>query len=325
MLFRSKRTAALARIFNSPAMLLSLSGRESVSLRPSVLLLALGLVACSSRTPGPESSPPGSTLEQSTAHAKLPGPVPSFPERGTGRLALPFHPSEQSARIPLPTGVQRVTSRGINLTFLLFDARNHRLSVADKAAGPDTEWPTAEAAAKAHGALAAINGSFFTPEGHPLGLVIEEGRHIGRWNSQSALTSGVVSVENKPRILRRQHWRSFSPTRHLLQAGPFLVENDSLVDGLDTQHSSPRSFLVWDGRSGWAFGHAGKATLSALGRALAAQPLPGFNITTALNLDGGRSSDLWVSPLVRGGPLTTRKPWNNPVRNYLLLHPHGEP
>ena len=74
--------------------------------------------------------------------------------------------------------------------------------------------------------------------------------------------------------------------------------------------------------NGWAFGVAEGATLAGLGSALAAQPLSDMNITTALNLDGGRSSDLWVSPMVPGGNLSTRKLWNNPVRNYLLLLPN---
>ena len=113
---------------------------------------------------------------------------------------------------------------------------------------------------------------------------------------------------------------SVSPTRHLIQAGPFLVENDIAVGGLENQKRSPRSFLVWDGGSRWALGYADKASLAELATALAAQPVTQLDITTALNLDGGRSSDLWVSAEVPGGPLNTRTLWNRPVRNYLLLH-----
>ena len=297
-------------------MILSPGARGLASAATRVLLIVLTLGGCSSQSPRPASPSP----DQPLATPELPQPAPYFSDGGTAESPLPFFPFEPPSQSPLPTSVQRVTSEGIELTFVLFDARDHRLSVADKEGGPPTEWPTAEAAARSHGALAAINASFFTEEGRPLGLVIEDGRHIGRWSSQSALTSGVVAVEKGPRILRRQHWRSFSPTSHLVQAGPFLVENDTAVDGLENQRPSARSFIVWNGRSGWAFGHTGKATLAGLALALAAQPLSQLNITTALNLDGGRSSDLWVSPLLQGGPLSTRKGWNKPVRNYLLLH-----
>lgn len=219
----------------------------------------------------------------------------------------------------LPAGVHHTTSKGVSLTILTFDTRNYALAVADKAGGPETEWQSAEAAAKAHDALAAINASFFTPEGKALGLVIENGSRIGTWNSASSLTSGVLSVEIAPRLLRRKHWRSFSPTRHLVQAGPFLVENANEVAGLSNKDARPRSFIAWNGGHHWAFGYAKSATLAQLSTALAASPLTGFSITTALNFDGGRSCDLWVSPSIKGGPVSTRRIWNNPVRNYVLL------
>ncbi len=242
-----------------------------------------------------------------------------------GSDAAPSFLDLQPSRKPLAAGIEQVTSRDIALTFFFFDDRNYEISVGDKQGGPGTEWPSAMEAAKAHGALAAINAGFFTPEGNPLGLVIENGRRIGTWNAGSSLPSGVLSVERSPRLLRRQHWRSFSPTRHLIQAGPFLIENNIAVTGLSNRDRSPRSFLVWDGRHYWALGYAGKATLFELASALAAQPLARLSITTALNLDGGRSSDLWVSPQVHGGPVSARRNWNNPVRNYLLVHHRSQP
>jgi hypothetical protein len=223
----------------------------------------------------------------------------------------------------LPASVEQIDSRGIALTFVLFDDREYQLAMADKAGGPATEWPTAEAAARAHDAAAAINGGFFTPEGAPLGLVIEAGARFGSWNAGSSLTAGVLAVERSPRLLRSRHWRSFSPTLHLLQTGPFLVENSASVRGLSAEKPRPRSFLAWDGRHHWAFGVAKSATLAQLSAALAAQPVPDFNITTALNLDGGRSSDLWIGPSIKGGPTATRKIWNNSVRNYVLLIAHA--
>ena len=282
----------------------------------ALVLTCVVLPGCTSQTRDPDRTgltrafPPG----PSPAYPDAPVEVP-LPRSGTA----PSFSDQPLSQQLLPTGIERVTSRGIALTFLVFDDRNHEISVVDKEDGPQTEWPSAGAAAKAHGALAAINGGFFTPEGNPLGLVIENGRRIGTWNAGSSLTAGVLSVEKSPRILRRRHWRSFSPTLHLVQAGPFLIENDLAVNGLDKRDRSPRSFLVWNGRHHWAFGSSDKATLSELALALAAQPLPMLNITTALNLDGGRSSDLWVSPQVRGGPVSTRRSWNNPVRNYLLV------
>ncbi len=53
--------------------------------------------------------------------------------------------------------------------------------------------------------------------------------------------------------------------------------------------------------------------------ALAGQPVPGLTIDAALNLDGGSSSDLWISSTVKGGPANERPFWSKSVRNYLVL------
>ncbi|MBG71011.1 MAG: hypothetical protein CMN06_13070 [Roseibacillus sp.] len=285
------------------------------------LSLILVMLGCS-----PEKPLKGAPSTGTSPAVTLPSPV--LPQRASRDKDLlgelqnkdPLSSSPRSL-VPLAAGIRKVSSGEVALTFLLFDDRQYNMVVADKDQGLATEWQTAEAAAAGHGAVAAINGGFFTPEGKPLGLVIEDGRRIGTWNSQSSLTSGVLSVEKAPRLLRRQHWRSFSPTRHLLQAGPFLIENNAVVRDLSNRERRPRSFLVWNGRHRWAFGVAEGATLAGLSAALASQPLPEINITTALNLDGGRSSDMWVSPRITGGPISTRRIWNTPVRNYLLLLP----
>ena len=300
----------------------------------AIALTCVLLPGCTSqsRSPGKARFTRPFATGPSSEHP-LPGPNPDYPADPGARVEVPLPGSDaapsfldlQPSRQPLAAGIEHVTSRGIALTFFFFDDRNYEISVGDKQGGPGTEWPSAMEAAKAHGALAAINAGFFTPEGNPLGLVIENGRRIGTWNAGSSLTSGVLSVERSPRLLRRQHWRSFSPTRHLIQAGPFLIENNIAVTGLSNRDRSPRSFLVWDGRHYWALGYADKATLSELASALAAQPLARLSITTALNLDGGRSSDLWVSPQVHGGPISARRNWNNPVRNYLLVHHRSQP
>jgi uncharacterized protein YigE (DUF2233 family) len=290
----------------------------------SLLLAALILSSCSSwnRSPGEaeftNAFPLGPSPEEPLAHLDPQLPIAPVALPQTPRPAFdfsglnPVHPT-------LPAGVHHLNSRGVSLTFLTFDDRDYGLAVADKGAGPATEWQSAQEAAKAHQALAAINASFFTPEGKPLGLVIENGSRIGTWNASSSFTSGVLSVGKSPRLLRRKHWRSFSPTKHLVQAGPFLLENGSPVAGLDNKEQRPRSFILWNGSHHWALGYTQSATLAELSAALAANSLSILSITTALNLDGGRSCDLWVSPSINGGPISTRRIWNNPVRNYVLL------
>ena len=233
----------------------------------------------------------------------------------------------EAVTLPAPpvidTRVHRFTTRGIAFTVLTFDHRHFHLSVLDNEHGPGTGAITAKTAAKTSGSLAAINGGFFTPAGNPLGLVIENGNPQGALGT-SSLGAGIYFHDPDSRrsgLIRREAWktdRSRTPET-LLQSGPFLVEHGRPLSGLSKSRPRPRSFLLWDAQFGWALGHAGSTTLAQLASALAAQPIPGFTIRTVLNLDGGSSSDLWISSSVNGGPVSTRRFWNKPVRNYLLL------
>jgi hypothetical protein len=231
----------------------------------------------------------------------------------TARPAPAAHPS-----------FQRVAVSSIAVQFVAFDSRTHRLELADQAAGPGTRWPDARAAAATRNGLAAINGGFFTPQGAPLGLVIANGTRRGTWNPSSSLTSGcyLESTTTLPALARRTTVNSADPAlTTLLQAGPFLVEHGHAITGLEADRSRPRSILAWDGTHRWFFAVTSPCSLAELARALAAAAPAGWPIRHALNLDGGRSSELWVADQLPGGPVTHRPPFNKPVRNFLVLTP----
>lgn len=180
----------------------------------------------------------------------------------------------------------------------------------------------ARSAAASYNGLAAINGGFFTPEGKPLGLLIEEGIKRGHLNPSSLGTGIYASSGHGSALIRRERHpssRIAAQADNLLQAGPMLVEGGKAVPGLSINKHRPRSFIAWDGKHHWAIGHAGPCTLADLARALASSPIEDFKVMTALNLDGGRSSDLWVGPQLRGGGHSHRSLLNKAVRNYLVL------
>lgn len=223
-----------------------------------------------------------------------------------------------------PLVVHRLEVNGGTFTILTFDSRHHALEVVDNEKGPGTGARTAEDAAQGRG-IAAINGGFFTAEGDPLGLVYEAGKKYGGLSS-SSLGAGLYLHEpslHRPGLLRRRAWdRKTTSTMHILQAGPFLLEDGKPVPGLSNRRARPRSFLLWDGHLGWAIGHCSSTTLSALAQTLAKQPVPSLKVRLALNLDGGSSCDLWIGPSVTGGPIGIRPFWAKDVRNYLVLTPN---
>lgn len=206
---------------------------------------------------------------------------------------------------------------GISIQAVTFDSRTHHLVVADQPSGPGSRWPDARAAGRALGGLAAINGGFFTPEGEPLGRVIASGQSTGAINRASSLGSGFyVEKGKRPALVRRE---SFSSGNQALQAGPFLVENRRRVSGLSSKSSSARTFIATDGKHGWILARTAACSLAELAKALTGASIGPIRLETALNLDGGRSSEIWASGAVPGGPAFTRPLWNKPVRNFLVL------
>lgn len=212
---------------------------------------------------------------------------------------------------------------GITFEGVAFDSRNHHLVVADQPNGPGSLYADSATAAQALGGIAAVNAGFFTPEGMPLGLVASSGKISGAWNTSSSLGSGAwyENASGSMAITRREKLGRAAATtlRELIQAGPLIVENGHPISGLEATKSSARSLILWDGGTRWWIGHGSPCTLAALGKALVVGQPADWAVHDALNLDGGRSADLWISDRVPGGPILRRPVWNRPVRNFLVL------
>lgn len=258
-----------------------------------------------------------------TGKPAAPTPQQPVSDSRPARAGTPQILPETIAALPAP-GSPRLAGKtisGIVFEGVSFDSRTHRLVVADQAHGPGSIWSSSEEVARRRGALLAINAGFFTPEGAPLGLVVSSGKTSGAWNSASSLGSGIYREPQGglPSISRRSSRSAVSGSRELIQAGPLLLENSSPVRGLDGEKSALRSLILTDGGTRWWIGKTSSCTLAALGRAIDnSSPAP-WKISDALNLDGGRSTDLFISSSVPGGPVNRRGFLNRPVRNFLLL------
>jgi uncharacterized protein YigE (DUF2233 family) len=215
-----------------------------------------------------------------------------------------------------------VISNGVQLHLISFDSRNCHLKTVDQVSGPASEWNTAANLGIAKNALACINAGFFNPDGSPLGLVISNDIQRGSVN-HSSLGSGFFYSNKKQSGIARKSKLSFIRQNvrpsSLLQSGPMLSYHGKPVLKLSNKNPRVRSFLATDGSYGWLMGYAESTTLEQLGLALAGKKLANITIFNAINLDGGRSSELWISAAVLNGNKKFRALWNKPVRNFLLL------
>ena len=175
-------------------------------------------------------------------------------------------------------------------------------------------------AMKANQCLAGCNGGFFDPDYKPLGEVIASGEKSGRRNLASSLTSGVLYQQGDTLAIERAktfYKKKLTPSE-LLQTGPFLVENGQAVKGLSTRRTARRTFIATDGQGQWLIAFAPSTTLAQLAASLSeAGDRYGFEIKTALNLDGGSSSSLWIDKGKENNPFYLRE--FKPVANYLGL------
>jgi len=292
--------------------------------RLAVLLPAIFLISCSPS----KTEPP---LARSIPNAQAPTKPPAVLET---QNSVPFISKNQPKKIPSyqpatekppvnavktqPPRLQYKNIHGISINYVSFDSRTHRLRVVDQANGPGSKFPTAREACFSINGLAAINAGFFTPEGKPLGLVYTGGKKRGYKNS-SSLGSGYF-YENSAghsKLLRKNSFPGIAT--EALQTGPFLIENNSVVSSLSNKNIRPRSFIIWDGRNTWGIATSSSASLSGLASALKGQTFNGRPIRYALNLDGGRSCDLYASAKISGGPKHKRSIIAKPVRNFLVL------
>lgn len=278
----------------------------------SKLWLALVVAACgSSCTPIPEKP-----THHPIPHHQQPSPAIT---RAIPQAEI-IPPSLTSQPLASPKVVSKTLS---NILFqgVSFDSRSHTLKPIDQANGPGSQYLSARDCATKQQALLAINAGFFTPEGNPLGLVISHGKRSGSWNSSSSLGSGIYRIDSSgtASISRRTHASSVSNSKELLQAGPLLIENHQPITGLDPTKSAMRALLLHDGNHRWWIGITSPCTLAELSRTLSTQSPSGWKISHALNLDGGRSTDLFVSSKIPGGILEQKSLMNRQVRNFLIL------
>jgi hypothetical protein len=239
----------------------------------------------------------------SCAHLPRATPVAdaSLPQPAADHLPVPapsdWHLDAPAEGQPLSGNATAMTlgvSRGghsVDLQLILFDDRDCDLRVIDQPEDWSGGGKITECMRKA-GAVAGVNGGFFTPEFKPMGLMIADGEKIGAWQTGPLLTGAVV-VDARPQLLWNAEMRT-REARHLLQAGPRLVDAARPVTGLERVKHTTRTFIATDGAHRWLLGLAHGVSLGELGEILATPGLvPGFQVHRALNLDGGRSSALY--------------------------------
>ena len=164
--------------------------------------------------------------------------------------------------------------------------------------------------------VAGINGGYFQPDGTPVGLLISDGKTIHPFES-AKLLSGVFYVrDGKPGLVRSQGFFRIRMATQAIQCGPFLIEDGKGVRGLNNERVAARTFVLMGNNSLWGFGICRSVTLAEMSQILLAPDLlQHATVVTALNLDGGSSTQFWA----RSGTSSVSSSGFSVVANYLIL------
>lgn len=189
------------------------------------------------------------------------------------------------------TGESENIPSGTNLFFVRFNPEKIRTFVLH-----DKSLTTAQRFAEDTGAMAVINASFFSPEGKPIGLMIQEGKIANRLPERGMLDSGIFCIRNKrPMIFHRNYFQP-AGVSEAIQSFPRLIQNGERI--LEISESDKRKR-----RSGIAIDFTGRIIIFITDTNLGGVSFreiqnillkPQLKVRSALALDGGGSSQLFI-------------------------------
>ena len=166
---------------------------------------------------------------------------------------------------------------------------------------------------------AGVNGGYFSPDFAPIGLLISGGKMIAPLQ-RARLITGVLSASARGvQILRVREFSRREKISAAVQCGPFLVDHDEQVRGLDGSTSARRTFAATGTHDRALLGVCSEISLAELAAMLTTTRLAeDLKIQRALNLDGGSSSAFWCARK-DGGAFSIGE--RKPVRDFVAVVP----
>lgn len=146
------------------------------------------------------------------------------------------------------------------------------------------------------GALAVVNAGFFNQDNRITGLLISDGQIHGQ--TYRGFGGMFFVRDGRPAL----HWLAEHPYRpdpritQAVQSFPMLARNGQVIDGIPASGRPSRRSFVGIDRDGWVvFGVTTMPVWSLTALAEYLVHRSGLALDSALNLDGGASSGMWVS------------------------------
>jgi exopolysaccharide biosynthesis protein len=205
-------------------------------------------------------------------------------------------------------------SQRVALDVAVFSAKSTSLRIIDN---PDGQ--SLGKVMKREKCVCGVNGGYFDTEFKPIGLRVADGSTFSPLRRARLITGILLQSDRGIDVVRVGE---FSRTKKIIaavQSGPFLVEGNKRIRGLNDSQLTRRTFAGVTANDHAFLGVCSDISLAELANILATAPIAADSkIRRAMNLDGGSSSAFWFE---RENGSAFSVPGQKPVRDFVGVVP----
>ena len=141
-----------------------------------------------------------------------------------------------------------------------------------------------------------VNGGYFDTEFKPIGLRVANAETFSSLRRARLITGILVQSDQGIDVVRVSEFSRAKKILAAVQSGPFLVEGNKRIRGLNDLQVARRTFAGIGTNNHVFLGLCSDVTLAELANILATVPIATDSKTRrAMNLDGGSSSAFWFA------------------------------
>jgi hypothetical protein len=203
-------------------------------------------------------------------------------------------------------------SQRVALDVAVFSGKSTALRVIDN---PDGQ--SLAAVMKREKYTCGVNGGYFDTEFKPIGLRVLDGTTTSPLRRARLITGILLQSDRGIDVVRVGEFSRTKKLSAAIQSGPFLVEGNKRIRGLNDSQLARRTFAAVATNDHALLGFSSDVSLAELANILATAPiLADSKIHRAMNLDGGSSSAFWF---VREDGSAFSIAGRKPVRDFVGL------
>jgi len=182
-------------------------------------------------------------------------------------------------------------SQRVAVDVAVFSAKSTALRVIDN---PDGQ--SLGAMMKREKFVCGVNGGYFDTEFKPIGLRIADGTTFSPLRRARLITGILLQSDRGVDVVRVSEFSRTKKIITAIQSGPFLVEGNKLIRGLNDSQVARRTFAGIATNDRAFLGVCSDVSLAGLANIVATSPIVADSkIQRAMNLDGGSSSAFWFA------------------------------